>query len=102
MLTKLKEKMNWNRLHHLYLGLVGMIVSGFVGFKFVHDKDLLHIGPCILAGFLSALWAADDWIYHMWGIHTPCWYAEQWLLGLGWYKKLRDWLNKLFGGKPDG
>lgn len=101
MLKGIKEKMNWERLHHMYLGLLGGILClGGAGVS-MGWRSLPSIEYFISGAIVSLLWALDDVLYHNRGWKTPCWYVEQFLRKFKWWRALEEFINKLIGGKPD-
>lgn len=98
MIQKLKERMEWERLHHLYIGIFGgSVCLAGVGIALAY-RSLTVVGYLLGGAILLLSWAFDDLLYHLKGWKTPCWWIEQFLRKFGWWRKLEDFLNRLIGG----
>jgi len=92
--------MDWKRLHHLYLGVIGAFACLSWTAVNLGTHRLDRISWSLVGAIVFLAWALDDAVYHHRGKRTPCWWIEQGLRRIRLYQKFSDWLNKLFqGGK---
>jgi len=101
MIKTLKEKMQWERLHHLYIGIFGGSVCLAGVCIALAYRSLSTVGYLLGGAILLLSWAFDDWLYHQHGWRTPCWWIEQALRKLKAWRTIEAFANKIIGGKPE-
>lgn len=88
--------MNWNRVHHWHLGLVGGIISGVVALFQMGFQNLGNSAWATYVAGVFMVWAVDDALYHHLGLKTPCYWLEQTLTKVPLYRRISKWIKKRF------
>jgi hypothetical protein len=86
--------MNWDRVHHWHLGLIGTIICAVIGLYQMGFENLSLSSRWTIATAGFALWSLDDALYHRYGWKLLFYWIEQGLRWIPLYRKISDWVKK--------